>query len=62
MWLFVVYNVLSASRDCPNVLAVHFSISILQPINLINLAFNANNAVPMHDIKIRLGVCILSAQ
>ena len=56
MWLFVAYHVLAASQDCQNVLAVHFSISILdKAINLINLAFNANNAVPMYDIKICTG-------
>ena len=64
MWLFVAYHVLSASQDCQNVLAVHFSISVLnKAVNLIDLAFNANNAVPMYDIKISLlGVCPLFAQ
>ena len=56
MWLFVTYHVLSASQDCQNVLAVHFSIFILgKAVNLIDLAFNANNAVPMYYIKISTG-------
>ena len=56
MRLFVAYHVLSASQDCQNVLAVHFCIFILcKAVNLIDLAFNANNAVPMYDIKISTG-------
>ena len=66
MWLFIVYHVLSASQNCQNDLAVHFSISILdKAINLINLAFNANNAVPMYDTKISTGclpsICTMKA-
>ena len=56
MWLFVVYHVLSASQNCQNVLAIHFSISVLdKAVNLIDLATNANNANLMHDIKISTG-------
>ena len=56
MWLFVAYHVLSASQNCQNGLAVLSSISILgKAVNLIDLAFNANNAVPMYDIKISTG-------
>ena len=56
MWLFVVYHVLSASQNCQNDLAVHFSISVLdKAVNLMDLASNANNAVPMYDIKISTG-------
>ena len=43
-------------RACRNVLAVHFPSSVLdKAVNVINFAFNANNAVPMHDIKISTG-------
>jgi hypothetical protein len=63
MWLFVAYHVLSASQNCQNGLAVLSSISILgKAVNLIDLAFNANNAVPMYDIKISTGFCPLFAQ
>ncbi len=56
MRLFFVYHVLLASGDCQNVLAVHFSSSVLdKSANVINFASNANNAVPMYDIKISTG-------
>ena len=46
----------SANQNCQNVLAIHFSISVLgKAVNLIDLASNANNAIPMYDIKISTG-------